>query len=294
MKFTGERMIPKENKGSVVWAEHYARYIFSSQFVQNKIVLDIACGSGFGSFYTSNKGAKKVFGIDIAKEAIKYAERKFSSNNIEYKVGACEEIPLPNGSVDVVISFETIEHVKDYNKFLSEIKRVSRPNALVILSTPNSRVYPKGNHFHLKEFDYKEIDSLLKSQFENVKFFYQHNWLSSAVLDEKSIRKEDFNESLSNSNTLKIISDNPKKSLYFIALASNEKLPKTISFPIELYSAFIDFNEKLISLSHEIEDLKLKVKGKNEELSNIYNSRSWKITTKLKKVKKSLPIVKKL
>lgn len=294
MKFTGEQMIPEENKGDVIWAEHYVRYIFSSQFVSEKTVLDIACGSGFGAFYLRAKGAKKVFGVDISEEAINYARKKFAAENIQYVVGDCENIPLPKNSVDMVVSFETIEHIKDYEKFLREIKRVIKPKSLVVLSTPNKSVYPKGNPFHTKEFNYSELNDLLSKYFKHVKFLYQHNWFSSAVLDYKSVKKENLFEGLNDSELMKLTSDKPRRSLYYVVLASEEKLPNYAILPVGLYAPFGDFNEKLTSSTQLIEILEGQVSKKNDELKNIYNSRTWKIATKMKKIKKSLPLIKKL
>ena len=292
MKSTGERMIPEENKGEVFWAEHYVRYTLSSQFVRNKTVLDIACGSGFGSHYLAMKGAKKVIGVDISREAISYARKKYAARNIEYLVGDCEDIPLPEGSVDMVVSFETIEHVKDYKKFLSEIKKVVKPDFLVIISTPNRVVYPEGNPFHIKEFNFLELENLLSKYFKNTKFLYQNNWFSSAVLDKNGVEKEDLFIGLEDVKLLKLVSDKPHKSLYYVVLASDKELPSNIIFPIGLTTPFIDFNENLISLTQKVEIMEGNISKKNEELKNIYNSRSWEIAMKLKKIKKSIPFIK--
>ncbi len=294
MKFTGERMIPEENKGTVIWAEHLVRYIFSSQFVRGKSVLDIACGSGFGSYHLAIKGAEKVIGVDISEEAIQYAKKKFRGKNIQYLVGDCENIPLPKRTVDVIVSFETIEHINNYEKFLKEIKRVAVPNALVILSTPNRSVYPKGNPFHTKEFNYSEIRGLLSKHFKNLKFLYQHNWFSSAMFNEKLIKSEKPTNSLDDVKLFKLISDQTRKSLYYVVLASDGKLPDSITFPVGLFSPFIDFNNTLSSLHQRTEILEGEIKNKNEELENIYGSKSWKLVARLRKLKKSIPLIKNL
>jgi ubiquinone/menaquinone biosynthesis C-methylase UbiE len=294
LKFTGERMIPEENKGSVIWAEHLVRYIFSSQFVRGKTVLDIACGSGFGSYHLTTKGAEKVIGVDISEEAIQYAKKKFRGENIQYLVGDCESIPLPKETVDVIVSFETIEHINNYEKFLKEIKRVATPDSLVILSTPNRSVHPKGNPFHTKEFNYSEIRGLLSKYFKNLKFLYQHNWFSSAMFDEKLMKSEKLTNSLNEAKLFKLISDQTRKSLYYVVLASDGRLPDSITFPVGLFSPFIDFNEMLTSLHQRTEVLEGEIKNKDEELENIYGSKSWKLVVRLRKLKKSTPLVKNL
>jgi ubiquinone/menaquinone biosynthesis C-methylase UbiE len=287
-------MIPEENKGEVGWAEHYVRYIFAAQFVKNKIVLDIACGSGFGTHYLAFKGAERVVGVDVSEESINYAKRKYSARNVKYLVGDCENIPLPDKSVDLVVSFETLEHVKGYEKFLAEVKRISTPGALFILSTPNKKVFPKGNLFHIKEFNHSELTSLLSKYFKTMRLFYQHDWFSSAVLDKKNTEKESIYESVDDTFLLKLTSDNPLESLYYVALASDGKIPIGEKFPITIFSPFIDFKENLATLVQKAEVFQEKIKSKEKELRNIYQSRTWRWTLAVRKIKKSIPLIEKL
>src|SRR4051794_25160393 len=130
---TGERMVPEASNGGTFW-EHIERYRFSLPYVRGKRVLDIACGEGYGSAALLKGGAKAVTGVDVAEEACAHAREKYGVNAI---VGSAEAIPLPDASVDVVVSFETIEHVPNMNAFMAECHRVLVPGGRIIISTPN-------------------------------------------------------------------------------------------------------------------------------------------------------------
>src|SRR2546429_9906692 len=108
MKFTGERFIPGLD-GEIRYS-HMHRYALAYPLVAGKDVLDIASGEGYGAALMAH-AARSVTGVDIDPESIKHARETYEScGNLEFMVGACESIPLSNQSVDVVASFETIEH----------------------------------------------------------------------------------------------------------------------------------------------------------------------------------------
>ena len=91
MDFTGERLVP----GKVdleLEVEHINRYIFASDLVKNKKVLDAACGTGYGTALLA-QSAERVFGIDISKEAISYAESNYSAKNVNFAVANIESFP---------------------------------------------------------------------------------------------------------------------------------------------------------------------------------------------------------
>ena len=113
LKFTGERMVPESSAVHTFWA-HIYRYRLALAFVKNKRVLDIACGEGYGTSSLRLAGAKKTIGIDISFAACKFAYQKYGETII---VGSGEEIPLSDNSVDLLISFETIEHLNRPLKF---------------------------------------------------------------------------------------------------------------------------------------------------------------------------------
>jgi ubiquinone/menaquinone biosynthesis C-methylase UbiE len=182
MEFTGERMVPEYNAGKQIYAEHMSRYLFATQFTVDKEVLDIACGSGYGSHLLLVEGkSKTIVGVDIAKETVDYCKEKYKSEKLSFVVGSCEEIPLPDKSFDVVVSFETIEHINNHAGFLKEIKRVLRANGILVMSTPNADISQKENHFHVHEINVGEFDNMLMKHFKHLKLFYQDIGLGSYI-----------------------------------------------------------------------------------------------------------------
>lgn len=177
MDFTGERYVPNKVFGEIE-VEHKQRYHAILDLVKNKKVLDAACGEGYGTNLISQH-AEFVWGIDISEDSIDWATTAYHSKNIEFKVSDIQTLPISDQSVDVVVSFETIEHVdeKAQEQFLNEIKRVLKPNGILIMSTPDKRLYSDvvgfTNTFHIKEFYEHEFQSFLQSKFKHIQMFRQ-------------------------------------------------------------------------------------------------------------------------
>src|SRR5229473_2873774 len=116
LQFTGERVVPGKVE-LFLFREHEARYAFASRFVKDKVVLDVACGTGIGTHYLLTEGARSCLGLDIDRPALEYARAVYEGCQFE----ECDATNLcvPDSSMDVVVSFETIEHLKDQLKFLS-------------------------------------------------------------------------------------------------------------------------------------------------------------------------------
>ena len=176
MNYTGERLIPKSGLGNI--EEHLRFYNKSLEFVENKEVLDIACGSGWGTILLSNK-AKKVIGLDISPEAVRYAKKEYSGNNFEFQVGSILDIPFNDGTFDIVNSIETFEHVerKHIEKLISECLRVLKKEGLFLFSTPEGEFFqyhpesPKEYQgWHFWHYTQKELEELLTPHFSNVTF----------------------------------------------------------------------------------------------------------------------------
>lgn len=173
----GERLTPDDWVGSDEIIRHFERYAFAGQFVASKNCLDIACGSGYGSNYLIKSGAKTVAGGDISPEGIKYARTHFSPNGLHFFLSDAQRLPFLDKSFDVVISIETIEHLKEPRQFVRECHRVLKPGGTLIFSTPNKGIYDHPEQtkptpinpfcmspYHLKEFFSDELVSLVEGE----------------------------------------------------------------------------------------------------------------------------------
>jgi ubiquinone/menaquinone biosynthesis C-methylase UbiE len=165
-------MVPEQAHPRTFW-EHVGRYRFAKGFARGRRTLDIACGDGYGASALGRAGASSVIGVDLSAETCELARRKYG---LDARVGDARSIPLPDRSVDLVVSFETIEHVDDPAAFLSEAARVLTLDGTLIVSTPNRPVYsPEGtsNPYHQAELDENEFLGLLQARFQTVRIYSQ-------------------------------------------------------------------------------------------------------------------------
>lgn len=167
-----ERIVP-ETETYETYQEHYARYNFASNFCEDKIVLDVACGVGYGSYHLTKNSAKSVIGVDISKDAITYAKAHYADQKIEFMEGDAADLPFPDNFFDVIVSFETIEHIREYKKYLSECKRVLKEGGVFICSSPNKRNENTLNPHHIREFYLDEFYEMMNDNFRDVELFGQ-------------------------------------------------------------------------------------------------------------------------
>lgn len=175
LAFTGERFIPGAQ--GEIWMEHWHRYHFVAPLVAGKRVLDVACGEGYGSALLARHAAHTT-GADISGAAIAHARNAYGGiANLFFVAAPCTKVPLPDASVDVVISFETIEHIREQEAFVDEVARLLAPDGVLILSCPNKREYTdrRGytNEFHVKELYREELAALLARRFPETAWFGQ-------------------------------------------------------------------------------------------------------------------------
>jgi ubiquinone/menaquinone biosynthesis C-methylase UbiE len=153
--------------------EHLHRYFFALQFCAGKRVLDIASGEGYGSALLATV-ASEVIGVDVAEEAVRHAAENYSTHNLSFLHGDARRIPVDDASIEIVVSFETLEHLSEHEEFLREIKRVLRPGGLLVLSTPDRDFFASWppNPFHLKELTEAGFRDLIGEHFKNSGFLF--------------------------------------------------------------------------------------------------------------------------
>ena len=214
---TGERMLPDHYGGQLVHAEHLARYRLAAQLAPGRRVLDAACGEGYGTALLAAAGADAV-GVDVDEATVEHARRR---HGVEAKVADVAALPFDDGAFDLVVSFETIEHVQDAERALDELARVRAPGGLLMISTPVAGQYLVDNEFHVREFGHDEFTGLLRARFPAVRLLYQHNWMTSAILDERAMAADDGDAPLA-VDLSKVRAVAPGDELYLVAICGEE------------------------------------------------------------------------
>jgi SAM-dependent methyltransferase len=150
---------------------HMSRYHLAAEWVRpSDTVLDCACGLGYGTAMLACLSRGRNFiGVDLGNPAINYAQDIFGNAcNIRYQCGDAQSLGfLADNSIDTLVSFETIEHLPDYEAFLSEARRVLRPDGRIITSVPNRWEDETGqdpNPYHFHVFDYEKLRLALQSR----------------------------------------------------------------------------------------------------------------------------------
>lgn len=153
-------------RANIEAAIHFARYAIAKGLVKGKRVLDIACGEGYGSYLLKQAGAESVVGVDISAESVMRARRSFATEGLEYVASDAKNLEtlFAENSFDLVISVETIEHVEDPVDFLKNLKRLTQPDGVLIVSCPNDHWYypdaDQSNPYHRRKYRIDEFQNL--------------------------------------------------------------------------------------------------------------------------------------
>lgn len=250
-KGTGERLLTGYfDRYSV---EHLHRYAIAKGLAQDKLVLDIASGEGYGSNILAQT-AKHVIGVDIDSEIVEHAKRRYTRPNLEYRLGAAHQIPVSDASIELVVSYETLEHHDQHEQMYAEIKRVLAPGGLLIISTPDKQHFEDlsghRNDYHVKELYKSEFLALTQKYFSNVLLTSQISSICSVVtcgdasgglvIYNGDLRTVDTNEKLT-------------CPAYHICLASDDSLPNITSSVFESRTLLETQDTELRKLRQQVE-----------------------------------------
>jgi SAM-dependent methyltransferase len=188
LDFDGERYVPGM-PGEIAY-EHWHRYAFARRFAAGRRVLDAACGEGYGTALLAAAAADAV-GVDVDPAVVAHARARHGERaRLRYQEGSVIALPFAAASFDLVVSFETIEHLAggDQPRMLAEFARVLAPGGVLLLSSPNKRRYSDErnfrNPFHRHELYRDDLARLLDRDFPHRRWFHQQPLYASALWSE--------------------------------------------------------------------------------------------------------------
>jgi SAM-dependent methyltransferase len=278
---TGERLVPDLQHGEVVHAEHLARYRFAAQLAPSRRVLDAACGEGYGSRILADAGAASVVGVDVDERTIEHARTRYAGP--EFQVADVASLPFEDGSFDLIVSFETIEHVPQPENVLAEWRRVLAADGLLVVSTPNKHQYLVENEFHEEEFTHEEFVSLLEGLFPSVQLILQHNWVTSALLDPETAA-DSLGERPQAVDFYKVVELAPGGELYTVALCGaapataalrGVAVAATVDEAHELARRVVE-NERTAAMWHD--EYQKTLRQSEQTINEMRSTLSWRLT----------------
>ena len=152
LQLTGERFTPECVRE--IWYEHWHRYAFARNLAANKRVLDAACGEGYGSALLADVAAE-VTGVDIDPTSVAHACARYAAKaHLRYVCADATTLPFPDRAFDLIVSFETLEHLAAQEKLIAGFARVLADDGLLLISSPDKRTYSDlaafRNEYHVR------------------------------------------------------------------------------------------------------------------------------------------------
>ncbi|KUI18792.1 SAM-dependent methyltransferase [Mycobacterium sp. GA-1285] len=166
LPLTGERTVPGLAEENYWFRRHEVVYERLADRCADRDVLEAGCGEGYGADLIADV-ARRVIGLDYDESAVAHVRARYP--RVDMRHGNLAELPLADGSVDVVVNFQVIEHLWDQGQFVRECLRVLRPGGRLLMSTPNRITFSPGrdtpiNPFHTRELNAAELTELLSTE----------------------------------------------------------------------------------------------------------------------------------
>lgn len=274
-KSTGERLLTGYfDRFSI---EHLHRYAIALDVSRGRDVLDIASGEGYGSSLLSET-AKSVVGVDIDQDIVQHARKKYRASNLEFKCGSADMIPLPDASVDVVVSFETLEHHDKHEEMYSEIKRVLRSEGTLIISTPDKQFFSDEtghrNAYHVKELYRNEFMELNSKYFKATHYLSQKFALGSMLFDERAQGAIRF---ITGDHRRLLVAPRMEAPVYHVCIASDGALERVGGSFFEAAELLSEMDSDLRRQNAELDRLRRRIATLGRQVQDIQTSLSFRL-----------------
>jgi SAM-dependent methyltransferase len=208
--------------GKLIEAEHCGRYWWAARLAAGTVAIDVGCGSGYGAEILAASGAVAVSGVDLAAEVVASAQRDYGSDAVSFVCGDAAALPFEDGSFDLAVCFEVIEHLPLGSGVIEEMHRVLRPGGLAVISSPNPAVYPPGNLHHLHEYDPDELLAAVRQSFASAALYRQSPFLTAAILERGAF---DEHAEVHRKLDTVMLASHPPAETYAIVVAGDGELP---------------------------------------------------------------------
>ena len=168
-----ERIDPLEEPPGIV-AHHLAKYAVASAMLGPGTIADIGCGLGYGTA-SLDREDRSIFGVDVDEETIRTATSRYSTRRLAFALMDGQVLAFRKESLDGVVCFEALEHLRDPHRHIAEVARVLKSAGTYIVSTPRAGTggSPDINPHHHHEFDREGLERLLLTFFDDVSLMGQ-------------------------------------------------------------------------------------------------------------------------
>lgn len=258
-----ERINPLDDN-NIILGEHFHRYNWAKKLVKGNI-CDLACGMGYGSQVLKNSQKFSTYlGIDINQESIDFANKNYKDKNINFFVGSCENIPVPNRTIDTIVTLETLEHLDNPILAIAEFVRILKDDGLIIGSVPSmlfeetcTKAYGP-NIYHKQKFTTEDLYNLLSAHFKHIQFFVSS--LNVISLVRPINNEKGFNIDLGNQHEL--------GSIVFLATNSEQRLNngELNKSDVKLISPIVEYDLTYLSPRNETIEAQTKLINEKDQL----------------------------
>ena len=251
---TPQRFDPAQMRGRMIEAEHLARYRFAAGAAAGRTVLDAGCGWAYGADILARAGASQVVGIDISETVVEAARHRVDAT-VTLEVADLIDLPFESDSFDMVVCFETIEHLREQGRALDEIARVLSEDGLLFISSPNDEIYGDRNPHHFHQYTRAELWDELFRRFGFVEIYAQQDWVMSMISTTDTLEADDLD--LTGLSTLKSTGLAAGRETFMVGVASNVPIcPLEQQAVLSVHTEIKDWLERWEAQDRYLRDLR--------------------------------------